>query len=158
MNNQTARDVMNPDVLTARADWPVSRLAEFFIEEGISGAPVTNGDGTLIGVVSLTDLVRHDSMPQREPHAHSPHAFYRYPLDEQYAEEEVSTFRIASNSQATVRDIMTPTIFRVREQTPVADIADLMIKGRIHRVFVTRGKLVVGIVTALDLLKVVRGH
>lgn len=156
MSELTARDVMNRSVLTAEADWPVSRLAEYLIEQGISGAPVTNEDAALVGVVSLTDIVRHDSMPQREPHLHGTHEYYRFSLEDRYAEEEVSAFRIDSNTQTTVRDIMTPTIFRVRESTPIAEVANLMIKGRIHRVFVTREKSIVGIITALDLLKVIR--
>ena len=55
----------------------------------------------------------------------------------------------------TVSDIMTPTLFNVYEDTPVQVIADHMVRGRIHREFVTRGDRVVGIITAMDLLKIV---
>ena len=51
---------------------------------------------------------------------------------------------------------MTPTVFNVLEDTPVQVIADYMLRGRIHRQFVTRGSQVVGVITAMDLLKVVR--
>jgi CBS domain-containing protein len=48
---------------------------------------------------------------------------------------------------------MTPTVFTVPENTPVSRLAKTMISGRIHRLLVTRRGRIVGIVTALDLLK-----
>jgi CBS domain-containing protein len=47
-------------------------------------------------------------------------------------------------------------IFSVSENTSVQEVADVMLKGRIHRVFVTRDGRLAGIVTALDMLKVIR--
>ena len=156
MKGLTAKDVMTPNVLPARADWPIERLAEFLIENDISGAPVTSEYGTLVGVVSLTDIVRHDSLHQREPQDERTHAFYLPVLEGQYAEEEMDTFRFEEGSEVTVRDIMTPMIFQVDENTPVQEVADKMIRGRIHRVFVTQKDNVVGIITALGLLDVLR--
>ncbi|MBZ5546075.1 MAG: CBS domain-containing protein, partial [Acidobacteriia bacterium] len=48
---------------------------------------------------------------------------------------------------------MTPTVYTVPESTPVSKLAQTMISGRIHRLLVTRRGRVVGIVTALDLLR-----
>ena len=56
----TARDLMTDRVLAARADWSLRELATFFTEHAISGAPVVSEFGTAIGVVSLTDIARHD--------------------------------------------------------------------------------------------------
>ncbi|MFQ5568850.1 MAG: CBS domain-containing protein [Rhodothermales bacterium] len=156
MNRLTAIDVMTRNVLTAQADWPITRLAEFLIENDISGAPVTSEEGRLIGVVSLTDIVRHDSLPEKEPPAHTTPDYYRPSLERHYAPEEMVSFRIDGEAGVKVRDIMTSMIFKVGEDTPVQQVADTMIRGRIHRVFVTRGGLVVGIITALGLLDVIR--
>jgi len=51
---------------------------------------------------------------------------------------------------------MTPMIFQVTEHTPVQEVADMMIKNRIHRVFVTRNEKVIGIISTPDMLKVIR--
>src|SRR5262245_44883386 len=56
-----------------------------------------------------------------------------------------------------VREIMTPTVYTVPDDAPVPEIARTMIAGRIHRLLVTRGKHVVGIVTPLDLLRLLTG-
>lgn len=160
LSRLTARDVMNPDVMSVPADMPLGRLAEFLIGHGISGAPVTDDEDILIGVVSLTDIVRHDGMPhKRIPHTDS-HEFYLSSddsaLKDRYSEQDLATFRIDTPADVSARDIMTPTIFNVLEDTSIQDVADHMIRGRIHRQFVTRGDRVVGIITALDLLKVIR--
>ena len=58
----------------------------------------------------------------------------------------------------TVRDIMTPTAYTVPHDTPVKELARTMVTGRIHRLLVTRDSHVVGIVTSLDLLKLLYGN
>jgi CBS domain-containing protein len=57
-----------------------------------------------------------------------------------------------------VREIMTPTVYTVPDDTPVPEIARAMIAGRIHRLFVTCKRRVVGIVTPLDLLRLLTGE
>src|SRR5262245_31446119 len=52
----TAADVMNPEVLTVPDDLPVAALASFLVEREISGAPVADAAGHLVGVVSVTDI------------------------------------------------------------------------------------------------------
>ncbi len=63
MGRLTAKDIMTQDVLEVKADWSLRRLVEFLAENLISGAPVISEDGRLIGVVSLTDILGHDTLP-----------------------------------------------------------------------------------------------
>ena len=58
-----AKDIMKRDVLSVGMNWSIEQLANYLIENGISGAPVTSEDGKLLGVVSMTDIVRYRSMP-----------------------------------------------------------------------------------------------
>ena len=51
---------------------------------------------------------------------------------------------------------MTPMIFKVTEDTPLREVAHIMISNRIHRLFVTREEKVVGIIATPDMLKVIR--
>lgn len=151
----TAKEVMTTNVLAVQADWPLEHLAEFFIQHGISGAPVLTDHGALIGVVSLTDIVRHTSMPEREPPARQIPAYYLGEMEQYFDAEELAAFRL-EESRATVRDIMMPTVFWVDEDAPAAEVAEKMTRGRIHRLFVVnknRRHVILGIITALDLLK-----
>jgi len=154
MKKLTAKHIMNSKVLAADSDWSVSRLAEFFMENCISGAPVQSSMGTPIGVVSLTDIVHHDTQPEKD--RDWPHDYYLHALERQYAREEVAGFQLETASFTMVRDIMTPVIFKVSEDTPVQQVADMMIKNHIHRVIVLRDKKVVGIITTPDMLKIIR--
>ena len=56
---QRVKDVMNPDIITVADDMTTSELVRFLNEREISGAPVVNGEGHFIGVVSMTDIGRH---------------------------------------------------------------------------------------------------
>jgi predicted transcriptional regulator len=152
----TVGSIMQRDVLTAEDNWPLDQLARFLIDNGISGAPVTDENGVLKGVVSVTDIVRHDSMPYRESGETDTHDYYLYTLERQVAQEEAASFRFEVDSSVRVRDIMTPMIFEVSEDTGIQQAADMMIRGRIHRVFVTENKRILGVVTALDMLKIIR--
>lgn len=135
MDTLTAQDVMTPHVRAVRSDWTPERLGAFFTEQGISGAPVVSERGTLIGVVSVTDLARWNGSN----------------------EERVS--RQQTVPQATVRDLMMPTVFCVEEDTPVREVVDKMIRSQLHRLFVTETghrRRLVGTISALDLLCLVR--
>ena len=156
MKTLTARDVMTSGVKSVDADWSLGRLAEFLMGNAISGAPVTNEDGRLLGVVSLTDIVRHDSVEVRAERPELTHEFYLDDLERQYAIEEIADFRFGEETRTVVRDVMTPMVFEVPPDADVHQLADTMVRGRIHRVFVTEARRVVGVVSALDLLQVVR--
>jgi len=152
----TAKDIMTEEVMEVRADWSLQRLAEFLVENSISGATVTNENGKLIGVVSSTDIISNDTLPEHDPQSHGPHEYYLQDLERRYAQVEISSFTIGGEPLTTVGDIMTPAVFKVSEDTPVQKVADNMIRNRIHRIFVTREETVVGIISSADMLKVIR--
>jgi CBS domain-containing protein len=156
MKRLTAKDVMNKDVLSVGVNWSIEYLTDFLVENGISGAPVTSEDGKLVGVVSLTDIVRHNSLPGKDSRLNSPYDYYRHGLEHQYAKEDIRSLSIDTEQLETVRDIMTPMIFDVNEDTKVKQVADTMIRGRIHRVFVTHEEKLTGVITTVDMLKVIR--
>lgn len=151
-----AKDIMTNDVMKVRAEWSLQRLAEFFFEMSISGAPVINEKGELAGVVSSTDLISNGTIPENDPQSRGPHEYYLQGLERQYAQVEISSFSIGGEPLTTVGDIMTRTIYQVSEDTPVQLIADKMIRNRIHRIIVTNKEKVVGIISSADMLQVIR--
>lgn len=156
MQNLKAKDIMNQNVLSVQVDWPIDQLADFFVEHSISGAPVVSETGKLIGVVSLTDIVRYKSIPLKNPQTDTPHEYYLYAPERQYSQEEIESFRLEAESMVMVRDIMTSVVFNVGEDTDIKQVADAMIRGHIHRVFVTTNEKLVGIISSMDMLKVIR--
>ena len=150
MKAVTAADVMTRHVVTLRDDRTVEEAAAFLVAHEISGAPVADRNGNLVGVLSVTDIVRdgteNEDGPGPEP-ARQTHGWERL-----MNPEEIKQLRIQHVGRL-VSDIMTPTVFTVSEELPVGDVARTMVAGRIHRLIVTRGPRPVGIVTPHDLLK-----
>ena len=147
----TAADVMNPNVLTVQEDMTAEELASFLIENEISGAPVQDPAGNLVGVVSVTDLARsvargEDLAPDRS----NPDFFVRE-WGETLSREDVEELRFGE-AGIRVRDLMTPAIYSVDAQTPIPELAETLINSHIHRLLVTSEGKVVGIVTTSDLL------
>ncbi len=52
----TAGDLMNPEILTVREEMTVAEAAAFLTENEITGAPVENSEGDLVGVISVVDI------------------------------------------------------------------------------------------------------
>jgi CBS domain-containing protein len=152
MRELMAKDVMNPEVLSVSVDMPVSEFAAFLVEHEISGAPVEDRKGNLVGVASLTDLAAAAALDRSGvEHDRSRADFFVSGWEERLEPEELQRFHVTA-SDGVVADIMTPAVFSVREETPVPDIAATMLDGHIHRVLVTRENQLVGIVSTTDLL------
>ena len=52
----TAGDLMNPEILTVKEEMSVEEAAAFLTEHEITGAPVENSEGDLVGVISVVDI------------------------------------------------------------------------------------------------------
>jgi CBS domain-containing protein len=150
------REVMNPDVIAVRDDMTLQEAAAFLVENQISGAPVEDAEGRLIGVVSYADIARATSelpqldAPPSEPEIRSGLAGFfgrgwEDPLEPEALPDPPAT-------ELTVREIMTPEIYSLPHDAPVSSAARLMLDAHIHRVLVTNGHSVVGILTTYDLL------
>ncbi len=158
MKNLTAKDIMNTNVISVGDDMTVHELANFFTEEMISGAPVMNKDGKLMGVVSVSDIIRNDERRAAIVHDKQESHYYLHGWEDDLNEDEIENLHIEEDDTLTVRDIMTPLIFKVPETESISSMADTMIGGRIHRLIVTKDDKAVGIITTLDLLKVIRDY
>jgi predicted transcriptional regulator len=149
---RSVKDVMNPDVMTVADEMTTGELARYLTEREISGAPVVDSQGHLIGVVSMTDIGRHMAEPS-ELESRQASEFYRDATGDEMLEDFGQ--RYVEQAATTVRDVMTPVIHQVPATATVAEAARVMIREHIHRLVVTQGKAPVGIITSMDLLRVV---
>lgn len=160
MKDLKAKDIMNKDVIVALEDMTVQELANLLTTNMITGVPVVNGEGGLVGVVSETDIVRSSASRGRTAavREQKESGYYLRGWEDQIDESELREFHVEEDDGLLVRDIMTPLIFKVAEDASIAEMADTMIGGRIHRLIITNKDIVVGIVTTLDMLKAIRSH
>jgi CBS domain-containing protein len=142
---QKAKDIMVPEPVCVEPSTTVRQLARVFEENEISGAPVIDKEGRVIGVVSKTDLIRRCS----EGTIDIPPAYLFEILGEQAGED----VEVIPEALICVEDFMTEDPVTVTPETPVGYVARLMFEKRIHRVVVVdHDKFPVGIITSLDLL------
>lgn len=156
MRQIKAAEVMNAKILTVTEGMSVSELATFLVDHEISGAPVEDASGQLVGVVSLTDVARATSEKGGERQADERHHFFLDWQDEKQDDEELEELQFETD-ELEVRDIMTPTVFAVEADSTVAHVARTMLEGHLHRLLVLQGTRVVGIISTSDLLRLLSG-
>jgi CBS domain-containing protein len=145
-----AKDIMNPNVITVTDNMDLRELARILVEEAITGAPVVDGLGHLVGVISQSDLVEYELTMERELTVEAP--FYRRPHDD--ALEPSRGFQLEDLPADTVKDVMTPFLVTVEEDTPIREVAARMAKFGIHRLIVVDDdQQIRGIVTSIDVLR-----
>jgi CBS domain-containing protein len=148
-----ASDIMSKDVFCVDKSADLRDLAKLFLAKKITGAPVIDGRGDLCGVISQTDLLFYQL--SRDDELSVPSDFYSHTKIE--GRSLTTGFQIEDVNTATVEEVMTPVVHSVTPQTTVDAVARLMTRRHIHRVIVREGRKAVGIISALDILRVVGG-
>lgn len=143
-----ARDVMRTEVQTVTPATSLSELEQLLVNEGISGAPVVN-DGELAGVVSRSDILRQ-LVEQREV-ARELAGFYD-DVRSEWESEDVETLISTELESMRVGEVMTTDLITVAPSLPLKDLAKLMTKHRVHRVLVTEGNSLRGLISTTDLV------
>ncbi len=156
LDQLTARDIMRTDVLSVSEDMNVRELAGLLTDRMISGAPVVDEDNQLCGVVSLTDIVANEGKRQAIRGGEHVGDFFLQGWEDELDETDLRPFHVIGDDDMSVSDIMTSIIYSVDESASLAEMADAMISGRIHRLLVTRNGEMVGIVSTMDLLRALR--
>lgn len=145
-----ARQLMTPDVLSVSEGWTVTELASFFAEYTLSGAPVISRSGDLVGVVSITDILRYTNNPQYSTEVISQQSFYN--TNNRKLSSEIDNLKI--RSERKVSNIMTRKIISVDAEAPLREVSELMSRNNIHRIFVTtEDKEIIGIISSMDLIR-----
>lgn len=157
MNTETktvfssAKDIMTPHVKSVPQSWTMQKFAAFLSKNNISGSPVANDVGELIGIATLKDIA--------DFHLNSVTSDYESQLDEEELREarrlRMMLFEGMAKQPVEVRDILTPIIFSVEEDATIKEVAELMMEEHLHRVFVKKDGLLTGIITTYDLLTVI---
>jgi len=139
-----ARDIMTRTVNTVHPRTPLADLAARMVADRISGMPVVDDNGKLVGVVTEGDLIRR-AETGTEPH----HSGF---MDLILGPGRLATDYVRARGRR-VCDVMTENVISVDASAELADIVSLMEKKHIKRVPVTRGEALVGVVSRSDLVR-----
>ena len=147
-DERLVKDIMVREVINIQKDASVEELSELLVKNKISGVPVIDSDGKLAGIATEGDLIIKDS------DLHFPRYFKL--LDSIIYLESLNKFKknLKKFLGTKVEDVMTAEIRTIKEETPVGEAANMMIKYNINRVPVLDSKdELVGIVTRADIVK-----
>lgn len=139
-----ARQVMTRPVVTIPADATVYAAAEILVGSGISGAPVVDADGTMIGIVSEADLMNRPeigTVPSRSL------------MQRLLGDDTVRARDYVRSHSHHVVDVMTRDVVTADDHTDLHEIARLMQRHRVRRIPIVRDGKVVGIVSRANLLQ-----
>ena len=139
-----AKDVMTRSVVTIEPDATVLQAVRLMLQRQISGLPVVDKAGTLVGIVTEGDLLRRaETGTQRKR--------------PRWLEFLIGPGRLASEYAHThgrrIDEVMTPDPHTVGEDAPLDEVVRLMERHRIKRLPVVRGQKLVGIVSRASLLR-----
>ncbi len=142
-----ARDIMTREVITIRPDASIGDLAQLMDTHRISGVPVVQEGGRLVGIITQTDLV------QRARDLELPPALNI--LDLHIFLETQSRFqrRLQKMLGSTVQEVMTDQPLTISPEMPVTEVAAFMDRKKVHTLPVMEEGRLVGIIGKIDLVR-----
>jgi len=143
-----AADLMTSFVVTVTPDATIEYAAQLMLQYRISGLPVTDSDGAVLGIVTESDLLRRVETGTDKRHA-------------RWVSLLIGPGRLAQEYVHThgrkVGEVMTERVFTVTPETPLADLVALMETKHVKRVPVVDQGRLVGIVSRADVMAALVG-
>lgn len=137
-----ARDLMTKEVVTVSPATGVRHAARIMLVRGVSGLPVMDDDAVLVGIVTEGDLLRRAELGGG--------AF----VEAEMSGDQRARAYVRAHSW-NVGEVMSAGVVTIDEGTTIKRVAALMIEHGVKRLPVTREGALVGIVSRVDLLRVV---
>lgn len=141
-----ARDIMVSPVITVKPSASVQEVAKILLERHISGVPVVDDQGRLVGIVSEGDLMHRAEAGTERKRSWWLQGFIG---DEALAAEYVKAHA------RKVADVMTRRVISASPDSPLHEIAALLEKNSIKRVPIVKDGRLVGIVSRANLIQAV---
>ena len=141
-----AHQIMTRPVITVAPETPIVEAANIMLQRHISGLPVVNSTGHLVGIISEGDFIRRSEIGTQRQRG----GFLKFILG---AGKEATDF--VHEHGRKIAEIMTPEPLTINEDTDLEKIVELMEKNGVKRLPVMRGDQLVGIVSRSNLLQAV---
>lgn len=145
-----AKDVMKTNLVSIAPETTARGVIETLLEQAISGAPVIDSEGALVGVVSLADCVLE---AERGGAVRTRGLGFQRDIWGDLEDARVEHAVMMIDEDRLARDLMTPEPFTVNEDTLLGDVVDIMTEKKIHRVMVVKDGILTGIITSTDIME-----
>ncbi len=142
------KDIMTKNVITVSPEMDIHKLAKLFMEKNISGAPVVDKSGKLLGVVKEEGLIFQDKKVHLPTFINLSFGFLTLGA-ERYNEE------IKKITASKVSSIMEKDIVTIYPNTEIEDVATLMIEKEVYYLPVVDKDKLVGVITNTDIVRAI---
>jgi CBS domain-containing protein len=144
-----AADIMTKDVVIARPDDTVAKIARLLCDHGISAVPICDAQGGVLGMLSEGDLIRPFG---KEPA--SKRAWWLTLLAEgtDLAPSFLECIKVENHP---ARDMMVTPVIIASDDTTVPELADLLARHHVKRIPIVRDGKLVGIVSRADVVRAI---
>lgn len=145
---KTVADVMSRDPIVVRPETPLKEAIQILAERHISGLPVVEQTGKLVGVISETDLMWQEK-------GVTPPAYIMF-LDSVIYLQNPATFErdLHKSLGQTVGEVMTQDAITITEEKPLREAAALMHERNVRRLpVIDKNAQVIGILTRGDIVR-----
>ena len=151
LDDLVARDIMHAPIVSVPVTASIADVQQVLADNRISGVPVTNEGGRIVGVISAKDLLDRYA-EEGEPAVAGRPSYYATSDDS----EEVEHFeRDEAGTTLTAADVMTPEVYSVPATTRLRMLAKRMVEWNVHRVMVLDRGRHVGLISTMDVLAAV---
>jgi CBS domain-containing protein len=141
------REIMTANVAVAAPDTSVNQIARLLDGGSLTGVPVVDAQGRVVGIVTELDLIVRNVRLE-------PPAFFQL-LDGRIPLETPGHYkkRLQHMLGTLARDVMTDKVLTIGPDEDVEELAELMVKKRVNPVPVVEGGRLVGIVSRADIIR-----
>ncbi len=121
-------EYMDAVVPTLSPETQIMKAVDFLLRHRVTGAPVVDSDGRLLGIITETDLLRlvTEGIQGQPP------------------------------TEATVAEYMTTDVVTVPPTVDIYYVAGIFLNNKFRRLPIVKGGKIVGAITRYDLLRVIR--
>lgn len=145
MAEQVARDLMTTSVHSVRRRQTLQEAAELMAAHRISGLPVVDADGHVLGMVTEADLIDEH---KREAAIPRTALFGIFPIP-----DEATIAAYEKGMKLPVEQLMSKPAVTASEETTLHEVADMMVRRRVNRIPIVRDGRLVGIISRGDLVR-----
>ena len=135
MRTLKVSDIMTEHVLTVKENFTLKEVAHVLLRYRISGVPVVNKKGSIVGIITITDLLRILSNDLKSS-----------------TRDEISLIKKLQNRK--VKDVMTKNVFMLSKKVSIWKAFKVMCEKNIHTLPVIENSKLIGVVGVRDLLNI----
>jgi predicted transcriptional regulator len=146
------KEFMTHKVVSVHPEMSVKEFIRFLEDHRISGAPVMDIHGKVIGVASATDVIKHSHYVNNEL-AHCDECEESFEIDPSCGLVEVHKYYTQELFETEIGELMTKELVSLTPDNTVEDAIQLFLKTPVHRIIIMEGNQLKGVISTKDTLK-----